>query len=99
MRAKDSKHYRLWSQIKQGQNGCWVWTGPIGTNGYGIMSYRWRTFNTHRLAYQEVKGPIPKDLEIDHLCMNKLCQNPQHLEAVTHKENMRRFWEHKRKGL
>jgi hypothetical protein len=66
--------------------GCWLWTGPVDRRGYG------RTLQTqaHRLAYELFIGPLSADLEVDHLCRNKLCVNPDHLEAVTHRENVLR---------
>jgi len=71
-------------------NGCWNWTGTVSRNGYGL-AHRGRTSMTaHRFVYQCHNGPIPAGLELDHLCRNKLCVNPGHLEPVTHAENMRR---------
>ncbi len=72
-------------------DGCWLWTGYLTRGGYGrlyIGSYRYEY--THRLAYEEAVGPIPDGLELDHLCRNHACCNPAHLEAVTHRENIRR---------
>lgn len=64
--------------------GCWVWTGAIGVkNGYGYVRTDGKTTTTHRVTYVEAKGPIPEGLEIDHLCRNRACCNPDHLEAVT----------------
>jgi hypothetical protein len=68
--------------------GCWTWTGAINEDGYGIFCKR----TAHRYSYTQFKGPIPKGLEIDHLCSNRKCINPAHLEAVTHKENIQRSW-------
>lgn len=67
-------------------SGCWVWTGPVNNNGYGkaVGTY------VHRLSYAVAKGAIPPNTEIDHLCRNRRCFNPAHLEAVPHVENMRR---------
>lgn len=64
-------------------NGCWVWGGPANGFGYG----RHKRSMAHRLAYVAAKGPIPKGLQTDHLCRNTLCCNPEHLEAVTAREN------------
>lgn len=73
---------------------CWLWSGPVLPQGYGISSYRHqssgRTILAHRLSYELHKGPIPDGLEIDHLCQVKACTNPGHLDAVTHAENIRR---------
>lgn len=70
---------------------CWVWTGSISIRGYGKCHSRTRnTTYAHRLVYMELVGPIPEGLELDHLCRNTRCVNPDHLEPVTRLENMRR---------
>lgn len=73
-------------------NGCWIWQGTVRPNGYGgagkkLGTNKWVTVSAHRLAYETFVGEIPKGMTIDHLCRNKLCLNPEHLEAVTQKEN------------
>lgn len=59
-------------------------------NGYGQIRLDNKTFLVHRVAYVMYHGLIPKGLELDHLCRNRKCYNPEHLEAVSHKENVRR---------
>ena len=71
-------------------DGCWHWRGAVTSSGYGCVAYEGRLWSTHRLAYELLSGPIPDGLQIDHLCRNKLCCNPQHLEPVTAQENRRR---------
>lgn len=66
--------------------GCSEWTGTKDKDGYG----RSGRALAHREAYIAVFGPIPPGLELDHLCRNRACVNPYHLEPVTHYENMRR---------
>jgi hypothetical protein len=63
-------------------DGCWVWQGHVSSNGYGKMGYGGKAWYVHRLSYEIARGPIPLDLTIDHLCRNKRCVNPTHLETV-----------------
>lgn len=69
---------------------CWDWTGAVTSRGYGSVGHDGRIQSTHRVAYELLIGPIPPGLQIDHLCRNKLCCNPWHLEPVTAQENRRR---------
>jgi hypothetical protein len=66
---------------------CWQWTGSRSDNGYGNFTVGGRTFLVHRLAYQMHVGPIPAGLQLDHLCRNRSCCNPAHLEPVTCRTN------------
>jgi len=69
-----------------------LWRGHSRNNGYGITSIKRRTFVSHRIAYALWHGRPPRvDRPIDHLCRNKLCCNPRHLEVVTKRENERRI--------
>lgn len=70
--------------------GCWFWTGAERGGGYGTASLENRARPAHWLVYAALRGPVPKDHELDHLCRVRPCCNPDHLEPVTHKENMRR---------
>lgn len=72
------------------ETGCHLWLGPQNPAGYGHFNFEYKRVLAHRLAYFFKKGPIAPDLVIDHLCMNKLCVNPFHLEAVSAAENARR---------
>lgn len=66
--------------------GCWVWTAGVGSHGYGVFAGT----VAHRFAYETFSGPIPEGMQIDHLCRNRRCVNPDHLEVVTNRENVRR---------
>jgi len=73
------------------ENECWVWTGIINEEGYGKISMgRNRIRSAHRESYKAFVGEIPEGKEIDHLCRNRACVNPNHLEAVSHRENVKR---------
>lgn len=68
-------------------SGCLEWAGVINRGGYGHISHRGNTLLVHRLAYELHVGPIPAGLHIDHLCRNRRCLEPTHLEPVTPREN------------
>lgn len=82
---------RFTSKVTVEPNGCWRWTASTkGPTGYGQFSLNGRPRLAHRVAYEMFIGPIPDGLQIDHLCRNRWCVNPAHLEPVTNQENGRR---------
>lgn len=88
---QDREKDKFLARVIKTQKGCWDWNGSVHKLGYGLVYFRKDTILAHRASYRIFKGDIPKGLEIDHLCRNTLCVNPDHLEAVTGQENMRRM--------
>jgi hypothetical protein len=71
--------------------GCRVWTGGIkGSSGYGNVWDGEKSVSAHRLSYETFVGPIPDGMHIDHLCRNRSCIKPSHLDVVTNAENAKR---------
>ena len=78
---------RFWNKVRVAESGCWEWGAYRDPNGYGKYRFNGETRLAHRVAYLRLHGPVPKGLEIDHLCRNRACVRVSHLEAVTHREN------------
>lgn len=76
---------RFMTKVRVTESGCWEWTAYRGVYGYGHFgTYRpRRTRIAHRVSYEVLKGAIPEGLQLDHLCRNPSCVNPDHLEPVT----------------
>lgn len=70
--------------------GCWLWSGCLTHNGYGVFGIGGKNFAVHRLAYELLVGPIPVGMVLDHTCLVRTCCRPLHLEVVTRAENSRR---------
>lgn len=95
---------RFWEKVSKGTPGeCWLWIGArtgkstTSVGGYGVIRLGkdggFRQVYAHQVSYWLHYGPVSEDIEIDHLCSNRLCVNPGHLEAVTSLINTRRIHE------
>ena len=80
---------RFWKKV-DADGDCWQWTACRDANGYGRFGIGSRVYYAHRVAWQILVGEISKGLVIDHLCRNKSCVNPDHMEPVTIGENVAR---------
>jgi hypothetical protein len=87
--AKARRRKFFWDNIDQASSseGCWLWQRKLGRNGYGQMRGYAGQISAHRFAYEVLMGPIPEGMQLDHLCRNRACCNPEHLEPVTGREN------------
>jgi hypothetical protein len=85
---------RFWDRVMpEPMSGCWLWLGGTtrkARGGYGRFAVDGVATMAHRFAYEHFVAAIPEDLEIDHLCRNTLCVNPEHMEPVTHLTNVLR---------
>ena len=82
---------RFWAKVALTPSGCAEWTGGTkGASGYGVFWLDGRLHTAHRLAYTWATGDDPGELDLDHLCRNRRCVAPAHLEPVARRENLRR---------
>lgn len=72
------------------ETSCWIWPYAKGKNGYGKLQIDNVSLEPHKWLYELIKGKTPANCELDHLCKNPLCINPEHLEPVSHAENCKR---------
>jgi len=90
------------AQVREDENGCWIWQGQLDRSGYGKTRFRLggsrRCTGAHRAAWLAMRGDIPADLNIDHLCKVTSCVNPYHMEPVTNSVNVKRGDHSAKKG-
>lgn len=77
---------RFWDKVLF-TSDCWEWQAVKNKDGYGMIALNRKMISAHRVSYQMYKGSIPRQLMIDHLCRNRKCVNPHHMELVTNQEN------------
>jgi hypothetical protein len=82
---------RFMSKVVKLPDGCWQWIGKIHhQNGYGRFCVKKRQFQAHRWLYENLRGSVPINLDLDHLCRRRDCVNPDHVEPVSRRENLLR---------
>lgn len=97
--ARQTLDERFWSKVNREGPGplvkgvegrCWVWTASLHSEGYGQIKVEGKVWKAHRVAWVLTHGALDDDLVIDHLCRNRKCANPAHLEPVTNRVNILR---------
>ena len=78
---------RFWNKVDK-IGCCWYWIGAKTYGGYGLFRYNGKSELVHRLSYEDAKGEIPDGLVINHICRNRHCVNPDHLEVITRGKNI-----------
>lgn len=88
--ALDVLPTKIGNKIMVAPDGCWLWFGARTGGGYGHVRWDGRNRGAHRVVYEELIGPIPTGLVLDHLCRTPHCVRPGHLDPVTQAENTKR---------
>ena len=84
----DEAQRKFLGKVKKQPSGCWRWTAARDRHGYGRVRHKGDLWYAHRLSFHLWKGPLLPATVVHHLCANKSCVNPDHLQAVTHFENL-----------
>jgi hypothetical protein len=77
---------RFWKYVRK-TDSCWDWSGAKTAFGYSLFNVDSKNVSAHRFSYELAKGPIPAGADIDHICHNTSCVNPEHLRAASRKQN------------
>lgn len=77
---------RFWSKVNKTAK-CWLWTGVMNDDGYGLFSHHGKNERAHRFAWTLLVGEIPDGMQLDHRCRNRVCVKPDHLRLATNKQN------------
>lgn len=87
---------RLMDKVVKEDNGCWIWCGGKNPAGYGRINVGGKAVLAHRWIYQHlISGELPRNVDVDHICRNKGCVNPDHLRAASRSENQMNTEKHK----
>ena len=89
---------RFMAKVDKTDDGCWNWTAGKHA-GYGMFYYQFKMWRAHRWAYTHLVSAIPDGMVIDHLCSNKGCVNPTHLEPVWQQTNSVRYYDRRNRRL
>lgn len=90
---------RLLRTVEFDESGCWAWKGTIDHDGYGRVYHLGKKVRAHRLSYELLVGELTPGLVVDHVCRNKACINPDHLELVSQSENVKRSLPTSKNGM
>ena len=82
----DAAAQRFWDKVDV-TGDCWVWLGAESGIGYGAFWVNGKVSRAHRISYTNLVGTIPEGMDIDHVCFNRRCVRPEHLQPVTRKQN------------
>ena len=93
MGVRKMNYVEILTMLVRKTSTCWIWQGSVNSSGYGQHGSHKKPGSetlAHRKIYTMLVSPIPRGMQIDHLCRNRLCVNPEHLEVVDPKENLMR---------